>query len=37
VRAVVSDPERQDVQGDGIWERDAGRLSWGGAAADVAQ
>src|SRR5208282_814260 len=33
VRAVVSDPERQDVQGDGIWERDAGRLSCGGAGA----
>src|SRR5208337_4662054 len=30
VRAVLSDPERQDVQGDGIWERDAGRLSCGG-------
>ena len=26
VRAVVSDPERHDVQGDGRWERDAGRL-----------
>ena len=33
VRAVVSDPERQDVQGDGIWQRDAGRLSCGGAGA----
>ena len=33
VRAVISDPERQDVQGDGIWQRDAGRLSSGGARA----
>ena len=31
VRAVVSDPERHDVQGEGMWERDAGRLSCGDA------
>ena len=35
VRAVLSDPERQDVQGDGIWERDAGRRSCGGAGAPL--